>query len=117
MIKTLLSIILIITFAVQDDFTFINNEEKIILKIDDGKKNLTWNTKSDLTLELKNIKKENIMIVGTEIEFVRNSNPNKITLKVTPTKDLFESDKMDLDVSYFDSKHKYISHTFSLLIK
>ena len=115
--KTLLSIILIFTFAVQDDFTFVNNKEKIILKIDDGKKNLTWNIKSDLTLELKNIKKENVMVAGTEIEFVRNSNPNKITLKVTPTKELFESDKMELDVSYFDSKHKYISHTFLLLIK
>ncbi len=115
--KTLLSIILIITFAVQDDFTFVNNKEKIILKIDDGKKNLSWNTKSSLTLDLKNIKKETVMVVGTEIEFVRNSNPNKITLKVTPTKELFESDKMELDVSYFDSKKKYISHTFLLLIK
>ena len=115
--KTFLSIILIITFAVQDDFTFVNNKEKIILKIDDGKKNLTWNNKSVLTLELKNIKKETVMVVGTEIEFVRNSNPNKINLEVTPNKELFESDKMELDVSYFDSKHKYVSHTFLLVIE
>ena len=115
--KTFLSIILIITFAVQDDFTFVNNKEKIVLKIDDGKKNLTWNNKSILTLELKNIKKETVMVVGTEIEFVRNSNSNKINLEVTPNKEVFESDKMELDVSYFDNKQKYVSHTFLLLIK
>ena len=115
--KILLSIILILTFTVQDDFTFVNKNEKIILKINDGEKNLTWNNKSILTLELKNIKKENVMVAGTEIEFIRNSNPKKINLQVTPTKELFENDKLELDVSYFDNKHKYVSHTFLLLIK
>ena len=114
--KTLLSIILIITFAVQDDFTFTNNKEKIVLKIDDGKKNLTWNTKSMLTLELKNIKKESVMVAGTGIEFVRNSTPNKINLQITPNKEEFESDKLELDVSYFDNKHKYVTHTFLVLV-
>lgn len=116
--KLFLSIIFLAIFTIQDDFTFVKNNQKIVLKVDDGKRNLTWEQKSILHLKIENIDPQKLNMSAPGIRFIKSDNPKEeINLEITPKRDLIENDTLNLNVGFKNSNNDYIHHRFVILIK
>ena len=108
----------IISFLPQtDDFIFKNGNQEIILKIDSGNKNLKWKKTSILNLQLKNINSSKLNMSAPGIRFLKSKSDNEVNLEITPTKDKFENDSLNLHVGYEDENNSYVHHKFTVLIK
>jgi len=110
-------ILLLLAHSQQDDFIFSHDNQKITLKIDDGKRNLKWKEKSILNLKLENIDSQKMSLSAPGIMFRKTDKKNELDVEVTPTKEIFERDSLNLFVSYKDQKDKFVSHKFSIAIK
>lgn len=110
-------ILLLFSYAQQNDFIFSHDNQKIILKIDDGKRNLRWNEMSILNLKLENIDSQKMSFSAPGIKFRKTDKKNELDLEVTPAKEIFEKDSLNLFLSYKDQKEQFISHKFSIAIK
>ena len=117
----LMSIIMFLFISLlpqKDEFTFENGNQKIILKIDNGTKNLKWGKTSKLILQLENIEPQKLSVSAPGIKPIRSEkNINELKLEITPEKRLFESDSLSLHVGYKDETDNYIHHAFLILIK
>jgi hypothetical protein len=110
--------LVIVLLPQKDEFTFENGNQKIILKIDNGTRNLNWGKTSRLTLQLKNIESQKISMSAPSIKQIKTGeNKNEVNLEITPDKELFESDSLNLNVGYKDETNNYIHHKFSILIE
>jgi hypothetical protein len=116
---TIMSILLFVILLPQkDEFIFENGNQKIILKVDNGAKNLMWGKTSKLILQLKNIEAQKLSVSAPGIKLIRNEkNINELKLEITPEKELFESDSLSLNVGYKDESNNYLHHAFLILIK
>ena len=115
--KVLLSSILLILFAIQDDFTFVNENQKVVLKIDNGVRTLTWGKKSILNLKVENIDTEKMNMSAVGIRFSKSKNPKEeVTLEVVPEREAMENDTLNLHVGFQDKNNEYIHHKFVILI-
>ena len=118
--KLLYTIIFSLLFFLpqNDDFIFNNGNQKITLKIDDGKRNLNWGITSILNLKVNNINPLKMNISAPGIKFIKSENDkSEMNLQITPTKEIIEKDSLNLRVSYRDENNEYVSHKFSILIK
>lgn len=115
--KVLLSSILLILFAVQDDFTFVSENQKVVLKIDNGIRTVAWGKKSVLNLKVENIDTEKMTMSAPGIRFVKSKNPKEeVTLEVIPEREVIENDTLNLHVGFRGRNNEYIHHKFSILI-
>jgi hypothetical protein len=102
----------------KDEFTFKNGNQKIILKIDKGAKNLKWGKTSTLILQLENIQPQKLSVSAPGIKPIKSEqNINELKFEINPEKILFESDSLNLHVGYKDETDNYIHHAFLILIK
>ncbi len=110
----------IIYFSInlQDDFVFVNGNQKISLRINDGERNVYWNNSSTLNLKLENIEKEKITLSAPGIMYkIGQTKNDELDLEITPSKDIFETDTLKLHLSYKNNKNEFVSHKFIVLIK
>lgn len=115
--KVLLSSILLILFAVQDDFTFVNENQKIVLKIDNGVRTISWGKKSVLNLKVENIDIKKMTMSAPGIRFINSKNPKEeLTLEVIPQRENIENDTLNLNVGFRNKNNEYIHHKFAILI-
>ncbi|OYU82857.1 MAG: hypothetical protein CFE24_13885 [Flavobacterium sp. BFFFF2] len=115
--KVLLSSILLILFAIQDDFTFVNENQKVVLKIDNGVRTLTWGKKSILNLKIENIDLQKMTMSAPGIRFIKSKNPTEeVKLEVTPDREVTEKDTLNLHVGFRNKNNEYIHHRFSIVI-
>jgi hypothetical protein len=116
--KLMIMFLFIIILPQKDEFTFENGNQKIILKIDNGTKNLKWGKTSRLILQLENIEPQKLSVSAPGIKPIKSGkNINELKLEITPEKSLFESDSLSLNVGYKDGAENYIHHAFLILIK
>ena len=117
--KIFFSILALVIFATQDDFTFISNNRKVVLKIDEGRRNLRWGKKSILNLTLENISPQRLTMSAPGIRFIKSDNSNdEVNLEITPEKGIIENDTLILNIGFRDNNNEnYISHRFVILIR
>ena len=115
--KTFLSIIFLLVYTIQDDFTFTNENQKVVLKIDNGSRNLTWGNKSILNLKVENIETQKMSMSAPGIRFIKSANPKEeITLEITPEKNVVGKDTLNLNVGFRDKENNITRHVFKILI-
>ena len=100
-----------------DSFVFKNGNQKIVLKIDNGNRNLSWGKTSVLNLSLKNINPSKLNMSAPGIRYLKSKRDNEVNLEITPTKDIFKNDSLNLHVGYEDENKSYVHHKFTVLIK
>ncbi|WP_281310231.1 hypothetical protein [Flavobacterium flavigenum] len=111
-------LLFVILLPQKDEFIFKNGNQKIILKVDNGTKNLIWGKTSKLILQFENIEVQKLSVSAPGIKPIKNEkNINELKLEITPEKELFESDSLSLNVGYKDESNNYIHHAFLILIK
>lgn len=100
------------------DFVFERGNQKIELELENGLNYLTWNKTTRLKLKLQNINHKKLTFSGTGISMlVKESNSSELFIKVTPNKEVFETDTLNLRVTGRDSKDSIWHHKFIILIK
>jgi hypothetical protein len=115
--KVLFSSILLILLALQDNFTFVNENQKVVLKIDNGIRTLVWGKKSVLNLKVENIDTEKMTMSAPGISFIKSRNPKEeVTLEVVPEREVIENDTLNLHVGFRNKNNEYIHHKFAILI-
>jgi hypothetical protein len=115
--KILLSSIFLILLAVQDDFTFVSENQKVVLKIDNGVRTVAWGRKSVLNLKIENIDTEKMTMSAPGIRFIKSKNPKEeVTLEVIPEREVIENDTLNLHVGFRDKNNEYVHHKFAILI-
>jgi hypothetical protein len=116
--KTFLSIIFLFLFTTQDDFTFTNGNQKVVLKIDNGSSNLTWGKKSLLTLKVENIATEKMSMSAPGLRIIGSENPKEeIHLEITPERNVVKKDTLHLHFRFRDKANNSIYHAFKILIR
>lgn len=115
--KVLLTSIFLILFAVQDDFTFVSENQKVVLKIDNGARTVAWGKKSVLNLKVENIDTEKMTMSAPGIRFAKSKNPKaEVTLEVIPERHVMENDTLNLHIGFRDKNNEYVHHKFAILI-
>lgn len=114
-----LSILLFSWTKQQDDeFTFQKGNQKLTLKLGNGKRYLNWNIKTTLKLKYENIDPQKMRFSAPGISFSKFGNTKKITiLSITPDKNVINSDTLNLFISGPDLNDSIWYHKFKILIK
>ena len=116
--KTFLSILFLLVLTIQDDFTFTNDNQKVVLKIDNGSSHLTWGKKSILTLKVENIATEKMSMSAPGLRIIRSDNPKEeINLEITPERNVVKKDTLNLHFRFRDKANNSIYHVFKILIR
>lgn len=104
-------------FAVQDDFTFVHENQKIVLKINNGARTVVWGKKSILHLKVENIDPQKMTMSAPGIRLIKSKNPKEeITLEVIPRREVIENDTLALHIMFQDQKNDYVHHKFAIPI-
>lgn len=115
--KLLLLSIFLVLFATQDDFTFVNENQKVVLKINNGTKTLAWGRKAVLNFKVENIDTKKMTMSAPGIRFIKSNNPKEeVNLEVIPQREVIENDTLNLHMGFRDKNNEYINHKFSILI-
>lgn len=115
--KLILSLLLFTILTAQESFTFIKGNQKIVLKVDDGSKNLIWGKKSILSLILENIDHQKMSMSAPGIKMIKSQNSKIINLEITPDKRIIEKDTLILNIGFKDANKNFFHHHFSIIIK
>jgi len=100
------------------DFVFEKGDQKIELELENKINYLTWNKPARIKLKLQNINQKKLTFSGTGISMLtKESNSSELFIKVTPTKEIFKIDTLNLRVTGRDSKDSIWHHKFVILIK
>ena len=100
------------------NFIFVRGNQKIELKLENQKENLNWDQTSKIILNLKNIDPQKLSFSGIGISMLRNENSStQSVLQITPTKEKFEIDTLNLRVVGRDNNDSIWMHKFSIVIK
>lgn len=100
-----------------DEFTFQRGNQKLILELSNGKKNLNWNTKTILKLKYENIDPKKMTFSAPGISFLKSDNKNITTLSIIPDKKLINNDTLKLFVNGRDINDSVWVHKFKILVR
>lgn len=116
--KIILTSIFLFFFVLQDDFTFVSENQKVVLKIDNGVRTLTWGKKSILLLTVENIDPKTMSMSAPGIKFTTSKNPKEeVALEIFPEREVMKNDTLNLHVGFRDKHNEYQHHKFAILIK
>ncbi len=102
----------------KNDFIFVKESEKVILKIDNGKKYLEWNKKSILNLKTENIDLKTLRIGTPGMTFKKEGKrKDELNLEITPTRKLFKKGTVNFKFVYKSHDETCIAHLFVIHIK
>lgn len=100
------------------DFVFERGDQKIELELGKGVHYLMWNKTTRLKVKLQNIDYKKLSFSGKGISMLSNENSlNELFIKITPTKEVFETDTLNLRVTGRDINDSIWHHKFVILIK
>ncbi len=117
--KLLLSLMFVFFISYfQKEFIFTLESEKIILKIDNGKKYLKWNKTSTLNLKTENINIKTFTIITRGITVKKGiARKNELNLEITPTKKLFGKGTVEFTLAYKSHDETCVPVLFVIHIK
>jgi hypothetical protein len=102
----------------QKEFIFALESEKIILKIDNGKKYLEWNKTSTLNLKTENINIKTLTIITPGITFKKGvARKNELNLEIKPNRKLFGKGTVKFQFAYKSHDETCIPVLFVIPIK
>ncbi|MEM0544073.1 hypothetical protein WFZ85_15895 [Flavobacterium sp. j3] len=115
--KGILSIVFLSLLIVQDNFTFTNENQKVILSIDNNAKTLTWEKNSIIKLRVENIDTKKMTMSAKGIMFMKSDKPTEeVNLSITPKRESFQNDTLNLHIGFKNEKNEFIHHKFLILI-
>lgn len=85
-----------------NSFIFHNNEDSLILKLDNNKNYLEFDTPTKASIILNNADKRNVKVLGTGIRFLSVKN-NTVQLEINVPSEFIKTDTLDIKV-WFDNQ-------------
>ena len=102
----------------ENEFTFQNGKQKIVLSIVSGKDYLQWEEQSVLKLACENIDPKKLSVTAPGLSLLKGADENNESLwQLTPKRELIKSDTLKLKVWVKNTKKSSWKHTFKIVVR
>jgi hypothetical protein len=107
--KTIAIFIVIITLtscaskknkSANENFEFINGNEKITFEISTGNKYLDANIPTKTIFKIENIEPKNVTLIGKTIKILKGNAENELLIEMSPKNEDLDDGKLKIFVSY-----------------
>ena len=103
--------------GIQNDvFIYQKNNQKLVLRLENGHKHLNWEEKTNFTITVENIDSKSLSLSAPGLRLLKGaSNQDKVSLwEVTPKRENLSNDTLTVFISGQDLKKAYWSHKFKI---